>query len=77
VTPRARFIADADIKKIAARAWDASMQASSHDPEHAAELVKLSKLIYAEVKLQDRRFTDICARLSVLERIGTIRKGKK
>ncbi len=84
-SPRSRFIEEQNIKSIAAHSWDAMMLASSHDPEHEAALIRLEKLIYAEVKLQDRRFADICGRLSVterqLERMGapqyrTIRKGK-
>jgi len=35
MTPRAKFVAESDIKKIAARCWDAMHQASNHDPDHA------------------------------------------
>lgn len=31
--PRARFIETADVKKVAATAWDAMQLASSHDPD--------------------------------------------
>lgn len=67
-SPRAKFIAEVDFKRLAGYAWDCMQQASHHDPEHAELLRKLEKLIYAEVKLQDRRFTDTCDRLVVLER---------
>jgi hypothetical protein len=82
---RSKFIEEQNIKSIAAHSWDAMMLASSHDPEHEAALARLENLIYAEVKLCDRRFTDTCGRLSIierqLERMGapqyrTIRKGK-
>ena len=85
-TARAKFIAEVDSKRLAAYAWDAMQLASSHDPDHAKELKRLESLIYAEVKLQDRRFADLCSRLSVVERqlekIGApqyrvIYKGKK
>lgn len=84
-SPRSRFIEEQNIKSIAALAWDASTQASHHDPEHEAALVRLENLLYAEVKLCERRFTDTCVRLSIverqLERMGApqyrvIRKGK-
>lgn len=68
MTTRATFIANADLKKLAAYAWDAMQLASSHDPDHAKQLEKLEDLIYAEVKLQDTRFCDTCARLVTLER---------
>jgi hypothetical protein len=67
MSPRRAFICNATLEKVAARAWDASMQASNHDPEHAKTLVYLNNLIYAEVKLQDRRFSDLCSRLTKLE----------
>lgn len=85
MSPRSRFILETDFLQLKAYAWDAMQLASHHDPEHAKELVNLNNLIYAEVKLQDRRFADSCARLSVLERqmerIGapqyrTVYKGK-
>ena len=68
LSPRAKFINTASLQKLAAYAWDAMQLASSHDPDHAKELNHLSNLIYAEVKLADRRFTDVCARVSILER---------
>lgn len=68
MSPRKAFIKNADLKRLAGYAWDAMHLASSHDPEHSAELKLLHSLIYAEVKLQDRRFTDVCNRLSILER---------
>jgi hypothetical protein len=67
-SPRAKFIARADLKRLAAYAWDAMQLASSHDPDHAKDLKRIEALIYAEVKLQDRRFADICSRLSTMER---------
>jgi len=86
MTSRAKFIKQVSHKKLAAWSWDAMMLASSHDPDHAKELILLKNLIYAEVKLQDRRFSDICRRLSIierqLERLGApkyqiVYKGKK
>lgn len=73
-TPRAKFIAEAgvDTKRLAACVWDAMQQASSHDPDHAGELDLLANLIQAEAKLQERRFRDVCARLSVLERNASL-----
>jgi hypothetical protein len=52
-SPRAKFISEVGLKKLAGYAWDAMQLASSHDPDHAKELKLLSDLIYAEVKLQD------------------------
>ena len=66
-SPRAKFISTVGLKKLAGYAWDAMRLASSHDPDHAKELKHLSDLIYAEVKLQDRRFSGLCARVSKLE----------
>ena len=86
LSPRANFIATFDLKKLAGYVWDAMMLASTHDPDHSEYLDKLNDLIYAEVKLQDRRFSDTCTRLSIverqLERLGApqyrvVRKGKK
>lgn len=86
LSPRAKFLKNrTTIKSVAAYAWDAMQLASSHDPEHAEELRRLESMIYAEVKFQDRRFADACARIAVLERqterLGApqyrvIRKGK-
>lgn len=67
-SPRAKFIAEIDLQRLAGYAWDAMSLASSHDPDHAKQLEKLEALIYAEAKLQDRRFADICTRVSILER---------
>jgi hypothetical protein len=68
MSPRAKFVRSVSLKKLAGYAWDAMQLASHHDPEHAKELQKLSNLLYAEVKLQDRSFSDLCARISRLER---------
>ena len=68
LSPRANFIVNADIKKLKGYAWDAMQLASSHDPDHAKELKRLEDLIYAEVKLQDRRFSDLCTRINKLEK---------
>lgn len=85
-SPRSKFIKESDLENVARVAWDAMMLASYHDPEHAAGLKRLENFICAEVKLQDRRFSDTCSRLSIverqLERLGApqyrvIRKGKK
>jgi hypothetical protein len=86
LSPRAKFIAEATLKSLAAYAWDAMQLASSHDPEHAKEIIRLANLIQGEVTLEDRRFADVCQRLFILERqterLGapqyrTLRKGKK
>ena len=45
MSPRKRFITQANLQKVAARTWDASMQASTHDPDHAKELCDLRKRI--------------------------------
>ena len=83
-SPRAKFIEKTDFLKLKAYAWDAMRLASTHDPDHEKKLEDLKGLIHAEVKLQDRRFTDTCSRLSILEcqmqRLGapqyrTVRKG--
>jgi len=80
-SPRAKFVAEVDLKRLAGYAWDAMMLASSHDPDHTKQLEKLEALIYAEVKLQDRRFSDTCTRLSTLEVYNSpkyrLTKGKK
>ena len=79
LTPRANFIATADLKKLAGYAWDAMQQASTHDPD-------ILRWMKEDRELQTRRFSDSCARLSILERqmerIGApqyrvIRKGKR
>ena len=67
-SPRAKFISEVKLKRLAGYAWDAMRLASTHDPDHAKELKRLEGLIYAEVKLQDRRFSDLCARVYKLER---------
>ncbi len=85
LTPKAKFIKEANPQSVAALARDSMQMASTHDPEHQAALVRLNDLLFAEVKLQDRRFSDVCSRLSIierqLERMGapqyrTIRKAK-
>lgn len=38
LTPRAAFIKNVDLKRLAAFAWDAMQLASSHDPDHAKQL---------------------------------------
>jgi hypothetical protein len=43
LSPRAKFIKEVDIKRLAAYAWDAMQLASSHDPDHAKELKQLRK----------------------------------
>jgi hypothetical protein len=68
MTPRAKFIKHASQRHIAQKAWDALMMASTHDPDLVKDIKRLEDLIYAEVKLQDRRFADICGRLSIIER---------
>jgi hypothetical protein len=40
---RAKFIKEADVKRLAGYTWDAMQLASSHDPEHARELKQLRK----------------------------------
>lgn len=86
LSPRANFTATVDLKKLAGYAGDAMMLASTHDPEHSKYLNKLNDLIQAEAKLQERRFTDMYVRLSIVERqlecLGapqyrTVYKGKK
>ncbi len=67
-SPRAKFISEVKLKRLAGYAWDAMRLASTHDPDHAKELKRLEGLIYAEVKFQDRRFSDLCARVYKLER---------
>ena len=46
-TPRAKFIAEADDKKVAARAWDAMIMASTHDPDLLRRIVRLENLVSA------------------------------
>jgi hypothetical protein len=61
MTPRKKFIADCcktgGIRKLAGWAWDAMMLASSHDPEHARELIALN-----------RELNELTSRVCVIER---------
>ena len=43
LSPRAKFIAEADIKKLAAFVWDAMQLASTHDPDHEKRLRALER----------------------------------
>ena len=43
LTPRANFIKNADIKKLAAYAWDAMQLASTHDPDLQARIAILER----------------------------------
>jgi hypothetical protein len=67
LSPRAKFIAKIqaeisqdDITHLAGFVWDAMQLASSHDPDHAKELIAIRKL-------SDVRFCDSCSRIGVLE----------
>jgi hypothetical protein len=41
MTPRAAFIKNADLKRLAAYAWDAMQLASTHDPDLAKSIKQL------------------------------------
>ena len=77
LSPRAKFIATADQKRIAARLWDVMIQASSHDPEHQQWLTDLTKVVNKDLtEIEDR--LDLIER--ALQRIGApqyrkVRKG--
>ena len=67
LTPRAEFVKHASLARVRRRAWDAMAMASSHDPDHAKELLELR----SRIEVLERE----------MERIGaplyrTIRKGK-
>ncbi len=73
-TSRAKFMAKANQKDIAARAWDAMIMASTHDPDHSLEIKCLKRdvnIIFSKLETIDRQ----------LERLGApqyriFRKGK-
>ncbi len=81
LSPRAKFIAEADLKKLAGWSWDAMKLASTHDPDHSKKLIELDKMcgylfnqtleLEQRIRklgvLQETRFTDTCVRLSKLE----------
>jgi len=77
LTPRAKFIATADEKRIKQLLWDVAEQASNHDPEHHEWLTDISKCLNKDLPKIDNRL-DIIERQ--LERIGApqyrkVRKG--
>ena len=50
LSPRAKFIAEADIKKLAAFVWDAMQLASTHDPDHEKRLRALERPVKGTIK---------------------------
>ena len=55
LTPRANFVLNAPVAHIAARAWDALMLASSHDPDHHSWLKELEKIMNRDLqRIEDR-----------------------
>lgn len=55
LSPRANFIKNATIESIAARAWDAMMMASSHDPDHHKWLTEITNVLNKELKAVESR----------------------
>jgi len=42
-SPKAKFIAEVDLKRLAGCAWDAMILASTHDPDHDIRLSILER----------------------------------
>lgn len=64
LTPRAEFVKHACLKRVRQRAWDAMEMASTHDPDHAKELVELRSRVEVLERQMERigapRYRTIC-----------------
>ena len=60
LTPRANFVLNAPVADIAARAWDALMMTSSHDPDHHKWLTQITNVLNKDLK-------EIESRLDIVE----------
>ena len=60
LTPRQNFIENSSWRDVRAKAWDALMMASSHDPDHHKWLTQITNVLNKDLK-------EIESRLDIIE----------